>query len=170
MTNHLLHWLGVVTNIKTPSPLKTTRRLLKQHVTTPALFGHRSAETVGWCTIPTRIETLTIAAFVIINFVLSCVTYDLFTGNLYWADTSTQLTRYLADRTGVMAIANLPLVFAFGTRNDVLLWLTGWSFATFNQFHRWVARVATIQAVVHSIAYTIEAFQGKSICFFQTSS
>ena len=47
-------------------------------------------------------------------------------------------------------------------RNNVLLWLTGWSFSTFNQFHRWIARVATLEAVIHSIAYTVEAFLGTS--------
>jgi len=79
-----------------------------------------------------------------------------------WANTRTQLWRYLADRTGVLAIANMTLLWAFAMRNNVLIWLTGWSFATFNQFHRWVARVATIEAILHSIGYTVEAFLGRS--------
>lgn len=46
----------------------------------------------------------------------------------------------------------------FSGRNNIFLWLTGWSFSTFNIFHRNVARIATIQAIVHSIGYTaIEA-------------
>ena len=45
-------------------------------------------------------------------------------------------------------------------RNNVLLWLTGWSFSTFSQFHRWTARITTIHAILHSIAYTVEAFLG----------
>ena len=40
-------------------------------------------------------------------------------------------------------------------RNDVLMWLTGWGFGTYNAFHRWVARVATLQAIVHSLGYTL---------------
>ena len=40
------------------------------------------------------------------------------------------------------------------------MWLTGWSFSTFNVFHRWVARVATIEAIVHSIGYTMFSFLG----------
>ncbi|BEJ09772.1 hypothetical protein CcaverHIS641_0606870 [Cutaneotrichosporon cavernicola] len=48
-----------------------------------------------------------------------------------------QLARYVADRTGVMSFYNLPLLFLLAGRNDVLLWLTGWSYA-----------------IVHSVAYT----------------
>jgi hypothetical protein len=33
--------------------------------------------------------------------------------------------------------------------------VTGWGFGTYNAFHRWVARVATLQAVVHSLGYTL---------------
>lgn len=77
-----------------------------------------------------------------------------------WPQPSTQAWRYVADRTGVISTTNFVLIWAFGVRNNVLLWLTGWDFATYNNFHRWVARVATVQAVVHSVAYTVLIFQG----------
>jgi hypothetical protein len=35
------------------------------------------------------------------------------------------------------------------------MWVTGWGFGTYNSFHRWVARVSTVQAIVHSVGYTI---------------
>jgi predicted ferric reductase len=78
-----------------------------------------------------------------------------------WSDPQTQLWRYIADRTGIIAVSNLPLLFTFAMRNNVLLWMTGWSFATFSKFHRWAARVATVEAIFHSIGYTVEAFLGK---------
>lgn len=43
-------------------------------------------------------------------------------------------------------------------RNNVLVWLTGWNFNTYNQFHRWVARIATVEAIIHSVGYTVMAF------------
>lgn len=52
-------------------------------------------------------------------------------------------------------MANLPLVWLFGMRNHVLIWMTGWGFGTYNAFHRWVARVATLQALLHSLGYTV---------------
>ena len=65
-----------------------------------------------------------------------------------------QTWRYLADRTGILAYANLPWLWLFAGRNNIFSYLTGYSFSTFNLFHRHVARVATIQAIVHSLAYT----------------
>lgn len=40
------------------------------------------------------------------------------------------------------------------------MWLTGWDFGTYNNFHRWVARIATAQAIVHSIGYTVLIYIG----------
>lgn len=42
----------------------------------------------------------------------------------------------------------------FSGRNNIFIWATGWSFSTFNIFHRNIARVATLQAIVHSIGWS----------------
>ncbi|KAJ5247803.1 FAD-binding 8 [Penicillium chermesinum] len=54
-----------------------------------------------------------------------------------------------------MSFANFPLLWLFGARNNILIWATNWSFATFNIFHRHVARVATLQAVAHTVLYIV---------------
>lgn len=46
-------------------------------------------------------------------------------------------------------------------RDNVLKWLTNWNFSTFSNFHRWVARVATLETVVHGAAYTLVAILDK---------
>lgn len=71
-----------------------------------------------------------------------------------------QILRYVSDRTGIISFANFPVVWLFGMRNSAAIWLTGWDFGTCNNFHRWIARIATLQAVVHSVGYTVLAFQG----------
>lgn len=71
-----------------------------------------------------------------------------------WPKVAPQLWRYIADRTGVMAYANLPLIWMFSGRNNIFIWLTGWQFGTFNLFHRHIARIATLQAIMHSVGYT----------------
>lgn len=134
---------------------------LKQHLTIPATFGDRCSRPLGWCTIPPRIQSLTILLFIILNIVLCSRSYHLTDGNLYWPEKKTQMFRYVSDRTGIISLANFPLVWLFGMRNDFLMWLTGWGFGTYNAFHRWVARVATMQAVVHSIGYTVMIYEGK---------
>jgi hypothetical protein len=47
-------------------------------------------------------------------------------------------------------------------RNNLLMWSTGWDFGTYNNFHRWVARISTAQAIIHSIGYTLLIFRGSS--------
>lgn len=42
----------------------------------------------------------------------------------------------------------------FSGRNNIFLWATGWTYATFNVFHRNIARVATLEAIVHAISYS----------------
>ncbi|KAH9928078.1 ferric reductase like transmembrane component-domain-containing protein [Fomitopsis serialis] len=92
--------------------------------------------------------------YVALNFIFCAIDYHTFEGNTYWTNPPSQLARYLADRTGIIAYANLPLLWLLAGRNDLLLWLTGWSFSTFNVFHRYVARVATVEAIAHSFGYT----------------
>lgn len=135
---------------------------LKRFITVPAAFGDSCSQPFGWCTIPPRAQTLTIAAFVILNTVLCCASYRLTDGNLYWPKKSDQLLRFVSDRTGIVSLANFPLVWLFGMRNDFLMWLTGWGFGTYNAFHRWAARVATLQAVVHSLGYTLMILNSES--------
>lgn len=140
---------------------------LKRFITVPAAFGNRCSQPLGWCTIPPRAQTLTIAAFVTLNVILSCANYRLTDGNLYWPNKSDQLLRYVSDRTGIISLANFPLVWLFGMRNDVLMWLTGWGFGTYNAFHRWAARVATLQAVIHSLGYTLMIINSKLVATWQ---
>lgn len=128
---------------------------LRRNLTIPAAFGNRCARPYGWCTIPPRIQSLTIFLFVVFNIAVCSCSYRLTEGNLYWPEKSAQLLRFVSDRTGIISLANFPLVWLFGMRNDFLIWITGWGFGTYNVFHRWVARVATIQAVLHSVGYTV---------------
>lgn len=82
--------------------------------------------------------------------------------SLSWPESNHQTWTYIADRTGIVAIANYALLWAFAGRNDVFLWLTGWNYATFNVFHRWIARVTTLEVIVHSIAFSVLALMGGS--------
>ncbi|CAG8133829.1 unnamed protein product [Penicillium olsonii] len=137
-----LHW--VQTHVIIPAPLATRKCIL------------------GF-TFSTRAEALIVFGFWTLSIVLSLVGYRTFSGNIYWPDIPSQLLRYSADRTGIMSFANFPLIWLFGGRNNIFMWATGWSFASFNIFHRHVARVATLQAVVHSILYIVMYIQANTI-------
>ncbi|RAQ51881.1 FRE family ferric-chelate reductase [Aspergillus flavus] len=129
------HWIQ--TYIITSSPLPSGGRYLL------------------WWTFPTRVEAIIVVLFWVLSSVLSSVSYRIFSDNIYWPQISAQLIRYVADRTGILSFANIPLIWLFAGRNNVFIWATGWSFATFNLFHRHVAWIATIQAVVHTLLYLV---------------
>ncbi|KAJ5259590.1 hypothetical protein N7478_012571 [Penicillium angulare] len=134
--------------------IRDTLGWLQTHLLVAPPFTSRGRE-VLLCIFSNRAEALAVSGFWIISITLSFVGYRTFEGNIYWPDIPSQILRYSADRTGIMSFANIPLLWLFGGRNNILIWATGWSFATFNVFHRHVARVATLQAVAHTILYLI---------------
>ncbi|PGH17682.1 hypothetical protein AJ79_01044 [Helicocarpus griseus UAMH5409] len=136
-------------------PFRWLRHQMRTYLIIPAALGSHHQRLFYWCSVPTRIEAIVIGLFYALSLILTCVAHDVFKGNLFWDDTFTQACRYVSDRTGIMSYANLSLLWLFGSRNNPFLWATGWSFSTFNLFHRAIARIATIQAIVHSIGYTI---------------
>jgi hypothetical protein len=107
----------------------------------PYLLGN--APTVG--------QALYIALMVVLNVVLSAVNYRSFQPNVWYTNQWREIMSYVLYRTGTLAFALLPLVILFSTRNNVLLWLSDWSHATYLLLHRWVARIFAIQAILHSI-------------------
>lgn len=129
---------------------------LKKYFLLPAAFGKAHIRRPWSFSIPLLSQTILIAIYLILNVVFLCVNYTVFSENLYWpADTWVQLTRYVADRSGILACAQIPLLVTFAGRNNVLIWLTGWSYTTFNVWHKWVARVCLIQTFIHSVGYSM---------------
>ena len=75
----------------------------------------------------------------------------------YWFsydNKRVQVLRYFGDRLGALLSSSIPLLFLFGGRGNVFISLTGWSYRTFNIFHRWIARILLIEAVVHGVVFS----------------
>jgi len=70
----------------------------------------------------------------------------------------------------MICYANLPILWMLSGRNNIFQWLTGWNFATFNLFHRHVARITTIEAIVHSVAYTVLVVDGQYTLLVSTNA
>ncbi|VUC23401.1 unnamed protein product [Clonostachys rosea] len=127
----------------------------KRNITAPATFGRRCVQDFGgWGTLPPRVQTLTLMLFVLINIACAVHGYRIFEGYGYYPTIGMQILRHVSDRTGIISFANFPLIWLFGMRNNLIIWLTGWDFKTYNNFHRWVGRIAALQAVIHSVGYT----------------
>ena len=62
--------------------LSGPRRWIQKHITLPAAFGYRHQQALGWCTVPTRIQSLMVLIFIAINAILCAVTYRAFDRNI----------------------------------------------------------------------------------------
>jgi predicted ferric reductase len=110
----------------------------------PLPFLSGNAPTVG--------QSLYIALFFILNVVLGAVNYSGSQPHPWDLGPRDEILAYVGYRTGHIAYALLPLLILFSGRNNFLLWITNWSYATYILLHRWVARIFAVQAIVHSVA------------------
>ncbi|KAJ0426887.1 ferric reductase like transmembrane component-domain-containing protein [Aspergillus carlsbadensis] len=138
-------------------PFRQVSHWVQTHFLVSTTIPSRGREFFWW-TFSNRGEGLVVMGFWILSTVACAINYYAFPENIYFPPVSTQVIRYIADRTGIISFANLPLLWLFAGRNNICAWATGWNFATFNVFHRHIAWIATIQAVVHTVAYLILFF------------
>ncbi|PQE27606.1 ferric reductase like transmembrane component protein [Rutstroemia sp. NJR-2017a BBW] len=134
---------------------------LQQCIFLPALFGSRRLEPLPGhigC-LPGRTLSIFITLYVIMNVILCSVSFRSFQPNTFWASAPVELCEYVGNRTGTLSLVNMSMAILFAGRNNLLILLTGWSQTTFLTLHRWSARVATLQAVIHSIVYTLQYFE-----------
>ncbi|TGJ83904.1 hypothetical protein E0Z10_g4848 [Xylaria hypoxylon] len=130
---------------------------LQQHIALPAFFGSRRLEplpaNLGY--VPGRALSIAISIYVVLNVIFSSISFGSFQPNIYFPSQQFELCEYVGNRTGTLSLVNLSIAILFSGRNNLLIAITGWSQTTFLTLHRWAARVATLQAIVHSIAYTV---------------
>lgn len=171
-------WLGVLMLYASVNwgrrlfPLRRQRRFVKamqRYIFAPATFRHKNYDAVllgrfEVGLVPKRVESLIIAAFVIITAVLTGI-------KIYWDPDNTiyPVTRYpseahaktvfisriVADRSGIIGVFLMPLLIVLGGRNNFLQWLTGLSFATMIVWHKWISRVCIIEILIHMVCFTI---------------
>jgi hypothetical protein len=122
----------------------------------PPLFGAKQTQYAryGLDAALTRGQALFIFYLVLINVLLSCLDYEWINPNSWYPDNRWRwMVMLVGNRLGLLSFANLPLVFLYAGRNNLLLWLTNWSHSTFILLHRWIAAIATLQAILHSLIY-----------------
>ncbi|KAI0444143.1 ferric reductase like transmembrane component [Xylaria telfairii] len=134
-----------------------TWSMLRQYLFLPALVGSRHLQPlpgrVGY--VPSRMLSINIGIYVILNIIFSAVSFNSFQPNIFFFSWQFEICEYVGNRTGTLSLVNTAIAILFAGRNNLLISLTGWSQTTFLTLHRWSARVATAQAIVHSVVYTI---------------
>lgn len=144
----------------TPILLTLTRHMphlatLKPYLIWPSIYKTHRMQPLPYLlgNAPTAGQALWLTTFFILNLILSCVNYQTMPpGTMPWGFTPREeLLAYIGYRTGHFAYMLLPLIILFSSRNNVLLWVTDWSYDTYLVLHRWVARLFGVYAVVHSV-------------------
>ncbi|CAN3365783.1 ferric reductase transmembrane component 5 [Diutina catenulata] len=126
---------------------------IRRHITLPALRSSKtSSRSVGF--IPSRYETIVIATFLLVVIILCAVNVTPPPNDPLFPNRHTGVLRYVAGRCAVSSGFLVPLLILFGGRNNLLLWLTRWNFATFVMYHRWIGRVVFGLASAHAIAFS----------------
>ncbi|KAI1146633.1 ferric reductase like transmembrane component [Nemania diffusa] len=159
---------GITSQLVTASPgLQTQlrsshlRSKLRQYLILPALSRSRHLEPLpgrlGY--VPGRMLSINIGIYIILNIIFSSVSFSSFQPNTAFLSWQFEMCEYVGNRTGTLSLVNTAIAILFAGRNNLLINLTGWSQTTFLALHRWSARVATVQAVAHSIAYTAAYFE-----------
>jgi len=97
--------------------------------------------------------SLLITGYIALNVVLCAINYPAFDPDTWYISSSKQLASRIADRLGNLCFANIALAIMFSGRNTPLLWIIGGSRTSVLTFHRWVARVAALQGIIHTVLY-----------------
>jgi predicted ferric reductase len=149
-----LHQLAkyIQPSLSLPRPISS---LYSKYVYLPALVGsmhlRKFPGNLGY--VPSRALTLLILCYIALNAALCAINHPTLTPDTWYIKSKKQQTSWLADRLGVLTYANIALVIMFSGRNSPLLWITGCSRTDILTFHRWVARVAVIEGLIHVILY-----------------
>ncbi|GME25800.1 fre family ferric-chelate reductase [Neofusicoccum parvum] len=151
----------VNTSGKAFTPFTEASFWLKTHVFVPAAIGTRCQRMLLGCTIPQRSVSISIVAFWCLCIILGFSGYPTIANNTLTPNIHQYIWNAVAVRAGYMAYSLLPWVWMFAQRNNIFIWATGWSYATFSAFHRHCARAVTIFAIVHGISYSVVYAQYK---------
>ncbi|KAI1056374.1 hypothetical protein LB507_002375 [Fusarium sp. FIESC RH6] len=120
----------------------------------PPLFGsYHAVPVLGLGFVPTRGQGIFIALIWVINIILCAVGYELKDPMSWYNSLDQQLASYISNRVGLLSFVNLALTVLFSSRNNVLLWVTNWSYSTYVLVHRWIAVICMLQACLHSAIY-----------------
>ncbi|KAF1994330.1 hypothetical protein P154DRAFT_527126 [Amniculicola lignicola CBS 123094] len=128
------------------------------HIVYPPLFHRRRKlllRLIGEQDVPTRGHAIFVILFSLQNLLFCFLGHRVRWPNVNYHSELHAFIEILADRTGHLCFANLAALILYGTRCSPLIFITGWSRATYILLHRWIAYLCIGHALVHTIIYFI---------------
>jgi predicted ferric reductase len=122
----------------------------------PPLYGkhHRTpipSAVGGIGLVPTRGQAMYIALISLLNVIFLLAPYVHHHPQSTFPSRAAQELSIIGNQAGVMAMGNVVVLFLFAARNNVLLWVTDWSYGTYLLVHRWLGYWAVVLTVIHSV-------------------
>ncbi|WVQ62150.1 uncharacterized protein L199_000288 [Kwoniella botswanensis] len=136
-----------------PFPTLLINYVHSQFIQAPLYGGTISLPLFGQLSLPTRGQALFIGWLIFINILCCSIGFRSASSNAWYATRSLEIATYISNRSGVISFANIPLLILYAGRNNILLFLTNWSYSTFILLHKTVGILATIEACLHSAIY-----------------
>ncbi|KAK4556716.1 hypothetical protein LTR86_006287 [Recurvomyces mirabilis] len=139
MYNHSQYW-PMIKNRLLYSPLWKVRHNREIQLSQAVSIG----------TLPSRFHTLLLLLYLATNMAW-CLA-------LNWTrEDEYSVIAQLRGRSGSLAAFNLIPTVLFALRNNPLIPITRVSYDTFNLMHRWCARVAIFESIVHTVCWAVNA-------------
>lgn len=136
--------------------------MVRRHFSLSALGGLKhnvplSIRRMGIMAVPTRAQFVVTFIYVFAEIFYIFIGLAIAPKGLPTNDLRANWVKSIANRSGGMAVTQVPWIFLFAGRNNILMWVTGWGFDTFNVFHRWIARMCVLHSLIHTVAYAMSA-------------
>lgn len=101
--------------------------------------------------IPTRGQATYIALVSLLNVILLLAPFTITRPQASFTTRDMQTLSIVGNRAGVMAMGNVVALFLFAARNNILLYITDWSYGTYLLLHRWLGYWAVFHTALHSL-------------------
>ncbi|GME93119.1 unnamed protein product [Ambrosiozyma monospora] len=135
---------------------------IRSYITIPTMFPKgRNAQPMGGLKVftglfPDRVDSLICLGFTIVHIVFWAIpNYHGASANIQWKDSDSQVRQLLGNETGILAFAEVTLLVLFAGRNNILTFITGFKYTSFIHFHKLVSRFMILDAIIHSVCFTI---------------
>ncbi|KAG5362270.1 Ferric reductase transmembrane component 3 [Yarrowia sp. C11] len=166
----MVFFVGVISNFIAKNAHNVTARffagkktnIVRRHFFMSALGSLKhnvplSIRRMGIMAVPTRAQFVVTFIYVFAEIIYIFIGLAIAPRDLPLQDLRANWIKSIANRSGGMAVTQVPWIFLFAGRNNILMWMTGWGFDTFNVFHRWIARMCVLHALIHTVAYAMSA-------------
>lgn len=116
------------------------------------MLGSHHAKTCRLGLIPTAGEAILLLGYFLVHIISLAIGYTWDHDNTYGGKW-LQFLRLFGDRAGIICFGQLPIVIFFGARNNRIA-----KFSTSVVFHKWIARIAIIDALLHTGAFQLRSW------------